>query len=369
MNLNRQRLISILNVLSTCVGNKVMRVADYVCFRVDRENNKLFISTTDFNAFITMDYGDLTLVDLTDVPDMFLVNFKLLHAIIRGSTTENVDFAGSKSGDLIHVRTNGSYDLTVWPNNDEFPRANFAYTEVGRWPVPVLQAAWNKAVVAVSKDVTKINYQGVNYDGNFAASDNRRLSVAMSEERFDGDPILLMPTFGEIIKNCRNTVSIGPNESRNMFIIVCEELGLVASVRTLDAKFVDYKRLLDSRSDGIKVSMPKQEMIGALSRLSVFTDQLFKVVNIRIKAAANQMPTMEFSINNKNGGVEYITALSTDGISADGVVADNSYHLGNLMDGIVVTESSDNIQMVFEPNGKLWIEEPNYKYLLTKIQN
>lgn len=369
MNLNRQRLVSILNVLSTCVGNKVMRVADYVCFRIDRPNNKLFISTTDFNAFITIDYGDLTLVDLGDVPDMFLVNFKLLHAIVRGSTTENVDFTSSKSGDLIHVRTNGSYDLAVWANTDEFPRANFSYTEVGRWPVPVLQTAWNKAVVAVSKDVTKINYQGVNYDGNFAASDNRRLSVAMSEERFDGDPILLMPTFGDIIKSCRNTVSIGPNDSRNMFIIVCEEIGLVASVRTLDAKFVDYKRLLETRGEGIKVTLPKQELIGAVSRLSIFTDQLYKVVNIRIKAVANQMPTIELSINNKNGGVEYITALGADGITEEGVVCDSSYHLGNLMDGILVTESNDNIQMLFESNGKLWIEEPNYKYLLTKIQN
>lgn len=368
MNLNRQRLASIFNVLSTCVGNKVMRIADYVCFRVDKNNNKILISTTDFNAFITMDYGDTTLVDIDDVPEVFLVNFKVLNAIVRASTTENIDFTLAKSGDQIHVRTNGQYELAMWANVDEFPRANFAYTEVARWPAPVLQTAWNKAVVAVSKDVTKINYQGVNYDGNFAASDNRRLSVAVCSEAYEGQPVLLMPTFGEIIKSCKNTVSFGPNAAGNMFIILCEEIGLVASVRTLDAKFVDYKRLLESRGDGITVTMAKQDLIGAVSRLSIFTDQLYKVINIRVKHSAAGATTVELSINNKNGGVETLVAKAVDGATEDGTIVDASYHLENLMDGIVVTENTSDVKMMFEDNGKLWIEEPNYKYLLTKIQ-
>lgn len=368
MNLNRQRLVSIFNVLSTAVGNKVMRVADYVCFRVDRDNQKLFISTTDFNAFITMDYGDLTLVNLNDVPDVFLINFKLLYAILRASTTEGVEFTKSKHGDVINIITNGQYDLAMWANVDEFPQANFAYDEIGKWPVPVLQAAWNKAVIAVSKDVTKINYQGVNFDGNFAASDNRRLSVAIGEGQYEGEPILLMPTFGAILKSCKNTVSIGPNSSRNMFIVLCEELGLVASIRTIDAKFVDYRRLLTARTDGITVAVPKQDLVGAISRLSIFTDQLYKVITVRVKRLAGGGTTMELSINNKNSGAETLELLSAEGITEDGVVVDSSYHLENLMDGVVVTENNTQVTMNFESDGKLWIEEPNFKYLLTKIQ-
>ena len=372
MILNRQRLIGILNILSTAVGNKVMQVADYVCFRVDRENRKLFLSTTDFNAFITIDYGDLVLANLDDVPELFLVNFRLLFAIVKASTTEDASFTQSKNDNTIQLTTNGHYNLIRYSQPDEFPQADFGYKEIGKWAVPVIQSAWNKAAVAVSKDVTKIAYQGVCYDGNFAASDNRRLSVALGDTKYDGDEILLMPTFGDILRHCKNEVSVGPNDFGSMFIVVCNEIGMVASVRTIEAKFVDYRKLLSDRGAGIVITADKQELIGAISRLLIFTDQIYKVVTIKV-IRGDGAACIELSISNKNAGAETVNATSFDfgerEASDNPIVMEAKYHVDNLMDGVSVTDSPKDVELTFQDDGKLWVQEEKFQYLLTRIQD
>lgn len=364
MILKRNRLVEVLNILSTCVGNKVMQVADYVHFRVDRNEQRLLLSTTDFNAFITVDYGDLELTTLEDVPDVFLVKFKQLYYILKNSTTEDVDISVTKTGQ-IKVVTNGVYELATYANIEEFPQASYQFQELGKWPVPVLQSAWKRAVIAVTEDVTKIHFQGVNYDGNFAATDGRRLAIASGEKEYNGDPILLMRSTGDILKHCKNEVSIGPNEQKTLFVIVCEEINMIASVRTIDAKFADYKKLLGRKVDGLKVTVSKGDLMSAASRLLIFTDQLFKVVSVKCRRNGDSA-NIELSINNKSSGNEVIVAKKIEGEMRE---FEYRYHLDNLIDGVAVTENSDDVVFNFQPDGKLWMEEKNFQYLLTMIQD
>lgn len=355
-------MATVLGVLGTAVGNKVMKVADFVQFRCDRERNKLIISTTDFNAFMCMDYGDLGMAEM-DVPDVFLIEFKKLMIIVKASTTADIEFvAGDKR---VTVRTNGEYRLNMWADPSDFPQHDFTYNELARWPVPEIIAAWSKAVIAVSKDVTKLSYQGVCFDGNFAATDNRRVSVVVGET--ETDPMLLPPVFGEVIKHCKNEVSVGPNGSGKTLVVVCEEIGLIASVRLLDAQFQDYRPLIENYSEGTTVTVPKQDLVGAASRLSIFADQLFKVVKLSLLAVEGKL-YLDVDIQNEGGGNEAIEVDETNIENLEvGKILEHKYHIDNLIDGVSAVGSPEGVILDFQDNGFLWIREGNFYYLLTPI--
>ena len=365
MNLERQRLIKILGVVGTASGNKVMKVSDYVHFSVDRENNRLFISCSDFNAFMTMEYGDLSMTTIDDVEDVFLVEHRKLLAILKASTTEQVGL--ESHGTQLAVETDGSYKLQVWSTPEEFPAADFTFTEVQRWAVPELQSAWNRAAVAVSKDVTKMNYQGVNYDGNFAATDNRRLAVVRGTTEYDGDSMLLPPIFGNVIKHCKNEVRIGPNSKGNMLVVVCDEIGLLASVRLLDAQFQNYRGLMDSRAEGTRVVVDKNKLLGACSRLSVFTDDMYQLLRVSLVCADGDV-SLCLSIAKDGEGNEDI---EVDEINIDnpepGVIADYRYHLDNVMEGVSALGDPDTVSLEFTEPGFMWVDEEQFTYLLTPI--
>lgn len=372
MILNRNHLVGILNVLGTAVGNKIMKVADYVQFRLNRETRRLLISTTDFNAFITVDYGDLALANTDDFPEHFLVDYRLLSAILKASTTADVDIRQDKINGPIVVVTNGTYELPRYADPSEFPVNDYAHKAIGRCAVTQLQAAWSKAVVAVSKDVTKINYQGVNYDGNFAATDNRRLSVADTGIEYAGDPLLLMPLFGHVLANCKNEVTIGLSNSAKQIVLVCEEINMVASVRLIDARFAPYKNFLAVKQQGVLMTLPKQDLVGVINRLMILTDQVYKVLNVDIKKIGDKL-SLELSISNKAEGKETITTgqfkLPDELLDmGDGQVAKHSYHMSNILDGIIVTDNNDAVTCNLQSDGKLWIEEDKFTYLLTSIQ-
>jgi DNA polymerase III sliding clamp (beta) subunit (PCNA family) len=369
--LNRQRFVNVLNVLGTAVGNKILAVANFVQFQVDRENRRLLLSTTDFNAFLTVNFGDLALANLDDLPEVFLVDYRLLSSIVKASTTETVDIKELKQNGPIVIITNGQYELPRHHDPAEFPASNYSCREVGRWPVTTLLSAWNKAVVAVSNDVTKINYQGVNFDGSFAATDNRRLSAVLDLTKYEGDPVLLMPNFGDVLKQCRNEVRIGISDDKKKVILICDEIGLIAAGRLIDAKFAPYRTFLESREDGVQIVLNKSSLLGVLNRLMVCTDQIYKTVGVKLTKQGEEME-VSLSVNNKAVGVESFKAKSFSlpevlMDAGDGVVCDHRYHLGNLLDGISVTEHGDEVNINVEADGKMWIEEQNFMYLLTKI--
>lgn len=372
MILNRNHLVEVLNVLGTAVGNKIMKVADYVQFRLNRESRRLIVSTTDFNAFISIDYGDLALANLDDFPDHFLVEYRLLSAILKASTTADVDIRQDKINGPIVVVTNGKYELPRYADPSEFPVNDYSHKPIGRCPVAQLQAAWGKAVVAVSKDVTKINYQGVNFDGSFAATDNRRLSVADTGIAHDGDALLLMPLFGNVLAYCKGDVTIGISNSAKQAVLVCEDINLIASVRLIDAKFAPYKNFLSMKQHGVVLTLPKQELIGIINRLMILTDQVYKVLNFDIIKSGDKVK-LNLSISNKAEGSETLTASAHTlppeiQDMADGVIAKYSYHMNNFLDGASVTESADSVVCNVQSDGKLWIEEDRFTYLLTCIQ-
>lgn len=371
MILDRQRLVNCLLTIGCSVGNKIMKVADYVQFRLDRENRRLFVSVTNFTSFMTMDYGDLGIADITDFPEEFLLDYKMITSILKMSTTKDVDIRQDKVNGPIIVVTNGKYELQRYGDSSEFPACEYENEMIAKMPVHEIEAAWNKASIAVSKDVTKLSYQGVNFDGNFVATDNHRVSIANLNPEYKGPSIILMPVFGEILKRCKNEVVIGFNKKKNLIIILCQEVGLIASVRLIDAKFVDYRPFFNAREDAIRITYPKQEMIGALDRLENFTDQIYKVIHIVIVKDGSEVITT-LSVENQSAGSEKIVSskfqLPDELVDVDGELVNAKYQLDNMKDGIIVTEDQENVVLNIQSDSKVWIEEEKFHYLLTNIK-
>lgn len=376
MLLERQRLDEVLGVLSTSVGNRVMEVAKYVRFRMDPEAQKVIVSTTDFHSYLSMDFGDLTLANFNDVGPEFLIDFKSLRSIVTNSSTDTVELV-DKDQSYVTVVTDGKYKFPKYQTPEEFPDVDYRHTVAVKWPVPTIQSAWNKASVAVSEDVTKINYQGVYFDGDFAATDNRRLAVVSGND-YEGNPMLIPPLFGEIIRHCKNEIEIGVNTDDNLIIIVCNQIGLIASLRLIDAQFVDHHRVIEGKKITTAAVVDKRQLLGAITRLSTFTDKQYKVVGMKLACNSDSAHQLELSIQHSGAGDESVNVVDievedndalADLLDSAGTVylTDANFHLENLRDGIAATESSENVRLEFQGDGKLWVVEDTFQYLLSNI--
>ena len=371
MNLDRARLANVLDTLRLACGNKVMEVSYYVKFVIDKENQAVYLTTTDFHTFIAIDFGDVSLTNLEDVPDEFLIKFKSLHDLIKYSTTEDARLVGTDDGRTIEVTTNGTFKFPCYSEISQFPAADFNYESSGEWDVPVLREIWEKVSTVVSKDVTKISYQGVNFDGNWAASDNRRFALVDADEDhpYEGDSMLIPPVFGDILGKMGGSVTIGRNESGNMLILNNVQNGIIAAMRLLDAKFVNYRKVLENRDQLIKLTMPKPILLGALQRMSCVTDKLFKVGSFKLVRNDDGGVSMLCRISHEaSTGAEVVPAINYDGELGDNG-AEFQYQIDNLADGINAVESNDEVLISFQTDGKLWIDEGDFHYLLSRISS
>jgi len=367
MIVDRQRLCNVLEILRTACGNKTLDVADNIKFAVDKKEHRLTLSSTNFIAFISVDFGDLSLVDMSDVPDMFLLPADLLYDIIKASTTNSAEFIGSNSDSVITVITNGKYTLNRHSQESSFPTADYAMSEIGKWKISDLLPMWEKGSIAISKDVTKLSYQGVYFDGCFVSTDANRLAVmaGVSDKSFSA---LIPPSFGDILKMCKgNEIIIGLNPTVKTLVLYDQSIGLASAYRLLDADYVDYKRLINSRSYQVKFKINRSEILWALKRLNSFTDNVYKVINIEINTNQN-INEMILTVERGNSGVEKIK-LNNFEVNQDSKsenLTTRKYHIQNLGSGIEAIES-DEVSMSLQKDGKIWIDEGKFTYLLTTI--
>jgi len=371
MILERIRLISILDTLKIAVGNKVMGVSYYVKFMVDAEGGSVFLASTDFQTFLIVDYGDVAMNVLSDVPPEFLIKFKELYDLVKASTTQDVAISRKNpdKDDHIRVTTNGDFDFPTYTKPEQFPSADFDHKVAGSWESDVLKGIWDKVIVAASKDVTKRSYQGVNFDGNWAASDVRRFAIVKSESSYDGDPMLIPPQLGDVIARCKGDVTIGINGGGNMLIISSPENGIMGGMRLFDVPFVSYEKLFQDRSDVIKIILPKSDFLGTLRRLSCFSEQIYRIGTFTINRTddgAEIRCTLNQEAGQADETIEAIDFEFQDGVMT-GKIAEFQYQIDNLADGIGATKSDEDVSLCFQQDGKLWIDEDDFHYLLSRI--
>tara|TARA_R110002126_G_scaffold8882_1_gene40910 strand:+ start:195 stop:1322 length:1128 start_codon:yes stop_codon:yes gene_type:complete len=373
MILDRMRLLNILDTLKMASGHKVMKISDFVKFTVDKSGGAVYMGATNFETFMIVDYGDVSLCQIEDMPDVFLIEFGRLLNLIKASTTTDAKFSCNAEGDVIKVATNGSFKFPVFKEHDQYPTSDYANNEAGTWQAEELNAIFEKVKIAISKDVTKLSYQGINYDGNWAACDNRRLSVVRGGDnhQYDGKSVLVPATIGELFSRCKGEVKIGVNDDGNMVVITNEGSGLLAAMRLIESPFVPYQRLFDDAKEHIIAKLPKVEILGALKRLGCFTDKIFKVGKLEITTTPTGAQ-FKCSIENDVGdGAEVIDAMEFeivgDQSQLEGFSASYLYQIENLSEGIEAVDSQTEVVLHIQPDGKLRINEDKFSYLLSPI--
>ena len=351
MKLSRVDLLKSLSILGNAVGNKVMAIADFVKISYSSESGRLSMSTTDYNAFINVDHGQ---VNGGDESFDLLIDYKKFANIVRCSTTDNVDI--TDKGSHVGVKTNGNYKFEKWTEIEDFPSADFTSPDLNEFEATKLSSAWSKTVVAVSKDIGKLSFQGVNYDGSFTATDNRRLSSF----QIAGDqrpPVLLPPTVGSIINQCRGIVSIGISTNGKALVIMSPENSMLASVRILDASFPDYRKFTDSAYDeasSTKVSASLPELIGACDRMQAFTDNDSRTFNLELHGG--ESPVIKMHALHKGAAEETVDAVF-EGECDDSVLSKNTYMLDHFMVALGVLDSESFVSFIVKTNGMMWIRE------------
>lgn len=362
MILKRSKLVDIFSICGIIKPTKVMDVTKYIKFELIDEPRKLLISSTDFNTFLTIDYGDYQQGLASNIKGSFLLEYRKISAILKSSTTEEVEF--NETDQHIVVRTNGEYKFSKYADIEKFPIYDFSNEKIGNWPVPVIKSAWDKVAVAVSQNVTKLSYQGVCYDGNFAATDSRRLAISIGENYNKDQSVILPISFGHILKHCKNEISVGLSP-KGLFVIECPETKLIAAVRLLDAEFNDYMRLYNDKGACKTIHVDKDELISCLSRLIVFTDEAFKVIKLSIINKDGDL-SLCVDIDNVSGGNELIEIIDHNLEGDQGILLSFEYHVDNLLDGVSSIDG-DQVSLSFQDDGRLWIDEDNYHYLLSVI--
>ena len=283
-----------------------------------------------------------------------LIDYKKLANIVRCSTTDDVNI--TDKGDYVRVKTNGTYKFEKWSDIDDFPSADFVSEDLNEFEASKLVSAWSKTVVAVSKDIGKLSFQGVNYDGSFTATDNRRLSSF----QIPGDqrpPVLLPPTMGSIINQCKGNVSIGVSTNGKALVVMSPENNMLASVRILDASFPDYRKFTDAAYDDpscVKVSASLPELMGACDRMQAFTDNNSRTFDLELHGGEH--PTIRMHTIHKGAAEESVDAV-LDGEFDDFVVSKNTYMLDHFMVALGVLDSDSFVSFVIKTNGMMWIRE------------
>ncbi len=374
MILDRIRLLTILDTLKIASGTKVMEVSYYVKFTIDKAGSAVYLSTTDFQTFMVISYGDIDMIVLDDVPEIFLIKFQQLLSLLKSSTTPDVELCSDNKDGHIKITTNGSFSFPLFKEASQFPSANFENTVAGIWNAGQLKDIWDKISIAISKDVTKLSYQGVHFDGNWATSDNRRFALVRGDaaHTYDGKSVLIPSAIGAVFARCSGDVKIGVNMDGNMLVVANDDTGMLAAIRLIESQFVPYQKLLDSRQQNVTVTIPKIELLGVLSRLSCFTDKLYKVGRFMI-TATSEGAQMQCDIEHDTGeGTEIIEATDFDfsGVKSVDQMTNTiafSYHIENLADGVSAVDSQTEVVLNIQPDGKLWIDEDSFSYLLSPI--
>jgi len=359
VKLSRVNLLKTLSILGNAVGNKVMQIADFVKISYSAETRRLQMSTTDYNAFLSVDHG---LVAGGDESFDLLIEYKKFANIVRCSTTDDVELIDK--GDYVQVKTNGKYKFQKWQEVSDFPTADFSCDETTEFDAADLASAWSKTVIAVSKDIGKLSFQGVNYDGSFAATDNRRLSVVRTSDQ-QVDPVLLPPTMGSIINQCVGTVDIGVSANGKALVIISQENSMLASVRILDATFPDYRKFLGGAEGGMEVLVSLPDLVGACDRMEAFTDNNDRTFEMEVHGG--ESANIQMRVNNKGAALETIDVRVDGDAGSEGLLSKHTYMLDHFMAAINVVDSDQIVSFTVKDNGMMWIKESGYLHLLQPI--
>lgn len=371
MKFSHKELVRALDILKVTSGNKIMQVADFVKIAIDREMQSVYLMTTDYIASTCIGLNNVK-IDDSDQVNTFLINVSLLYHILKESNCDVVDIQYDKETDKVVVKANGIYNFVPFSDVESFPVIDFNCERKIKFDAEKLNKIWDCSSLAISRDVTKIEYQGVYFDGNWVSTDGRRVAVSKNgSNEVENLKSIIPPIFGQIIKNFEGEVSIGISNDNNDIILSCEKLGILCSVRTIAAQFPNYRGILGMREKFLSIIVNKNNLLDIVRRLLILTDKLFKTVDF-VFYLDKKILSLLVTSQNGDKGEESIPILGFSIENNDepiGNIFTSRYQIDYLKDGLEKVRSNEGlIDLDIQKSKIMYLEDGEFLYLMSNVQ-
>lgn len=217
-------------------------------------------------------------------PGKITVNAKKLHDIVKEAASEEI-FLKTADDERVEIRSGQTQCKIVGGTAAEYPRLperDGEFTQVESEPfLDVLE----KVGFAMSTDETRYHLNGIYVEkqGNetvFVATDGHRLSLMKTQ--------LLLPNMNEGviiprkgITELRKAISTlkGFEFSVGKSHVFVRSEKETLFIRLIDGDFPNYRRVIPEENK-IQVAVPREDLVGALKRVSLLSDEYSKGVKL-----------------------------------------------------------------------------------------
>ena len=212
------------------------------------------------------------------------VNAKSLYDIIKESVSEEISFeVKDETGRIVISSGHSEYNI-LGLSATEYPALPEIKGDFFRIGTEDLASMIDKVGFAMSTDETRYHLNGVLFEKNedglvMVATDGHRLSFVSKDLKglvFNQDRLIL-PRKG--VNELRSLLSQEKSvelcfSDRHVF---CKTEKQTLYIRLLDGNFPDYRRVIPE-ANPIQIGLPREDLIGALKRVSLLSNERSKGV-------------------------------------------------------------------------------------------
>ena len=239
------------------------------------EKDKVTFSASNLETQIYMDTKDLEIVEVGEI----LVTARLLIDFVKKTPTNTmVNIKATENGEVLIKCGKSKIKLLYLPAN-EFPEIQINTTEANiKIKSNELRSFITHTTFAAATSDIKPIFKGclievIDNMCTFVALDGYRMAIKSSQIEADGNVSAVVPanylnTLLKVLENDEEEVEIGISDGQIFFRL---ENILIAST-LIDGKFLDYKGILKTSNNVIKVKVKADEFKGCIDRASLISN-------------------------------------------------------------------------------------------------
>ncbi|MGH7821267.1 MAG: DNA polymerase III subunit beta, partial [Candidatus Binatia bacterium] len=234
------------------------------------------------------------------------VNARKLYEIVREAPDERIRVEGDPQSFSVKIRSGKSRFSLMGLNPSDFPSVPGLSAKPGKGavtmqaPAPALNRMIESTLFAVSMDETRFNLSGVYVEKHddalrMVATDGHRLAV------IDGEVEGKLPEKGVILPRKglaevkKLLESAGAEAGPVSFILDAPIAKIVVGqgelfMRLIDGEFPDYRQVMPKKGK-LQVSLPREELLAALRRVSILSTERARGVRVTIKPGSLEVQT------------------------------------------------------------------------------
>jgi len=331
-----------LEALNTTQGvvekKNVMPILANILIEADAKSPFIKISATDLEVAV-----HVMAQAKVEKPGQITVNAKSLYDIIKESVSEEISLTGTENERIKISCSQSEYKVLGLPAK-EFPSLPKLEGEFTRVASEDFSKMLDKICFAMSNDETRYHLNGIllekkNKGTIMVATDGHRLAFSEQSlllDKMKQDKVIL-PRKGvnELRKLMATEKAIDLCVSERHIFVKTEKQTLY--IRLIDGNFPDYRRVIP-KDNPVEVQIPRDELVGALKRVSL-------LANDRSKGVALYFCNNSLSVTSSNP--ELGEAKEDLDLEYKGPVLNIGFNAKYFIDVLNVIED-DKIQIAFK---------------------